>query len=165
MNPTAEPGTTEGLVELDAVLRLLGRLEGGVVNVGHGRDRTSVRRARAFVDAWAARGGLIGAVVSWPPSAASWLRPAERLAAGADLWVVADTPAGWAGIGPRLAATASWRADRTVAFPGLDDPTLPRLAGRAAVAGLSGVTHDGRTWSHDGQWLRSTGDGPAGAKA
>jgi hypothetical protein len=144
-------------VELAALLPLLDTMGPGVVNVGHGRDPESVRRARSFGEAWTARGGLLGMVVSWPPVAASWLRPATRLAAAADLWVVADTAAGWAGIGPRLATTARWRPDRTVAFPGLDDPGLARLAGHAAVAGLRGVTVDGRTWTHDGRWVRITG--------
>ena len=70
---------------------------------------------------------------------------------------VPDTPAGWAGIGPRLADTGRWRADRTVAFPGLDDPALPVAAGLPAGTGLRGVTTDGRTWTHDGGWLRITG--------
>ena len=146
-------------IELDAVVNLVRGLGDGVVNVGHGRDPASTRRAQAFLDAWTAQDGLLGTVVSWPAHAASWLRQAERLATGADIWVVADTPAGWAGIGPRLAETTRWRADRTVAFPGLDDPRLVISTGRVAVTGLRGVTADGRTWTHDGRWLRITGSG------
>jgi hypothetical protein len=153
----AADADTEGVTwtdELATVTRLVRELGPVVVNVGHGRDRDSILRARAFLHGWAEHGGHIGAVVSWPPSAASWLRPAARLARGADTWVIADQPGGWAGIGPRLAATGRWRADRTVAFSGLADPTLPSLAGVPATDGLRGATHDGRIWQLRGTWLR-----------
>jgi hypothetical protein len=142
-------------LETAAVLALVRRLRPGSVNVGHGRDPASIVRAEAFAGAWTDLGGDIGVVVSWPATAASWLRQARRLAAGADTWVVADTPSGWAGIGPRLAATGLWRADRTVAFPGLDDPALSRVAGPAATEGLRGVSADGCTWQHTNGWLRT----------
>lgn len=151
----AERGTAQLQLELTVVNDLLQRLRPGVVNVGHGRDLASCVRAAAFVDAWTRRGGTIGAVVSWPASAASWRRQARRLSADADTWIVADTPSGWAGIGPRLAETGLWRADRTVTFPGLDDPALSRLAGQAATEGLRGVSTDGRTWQHTNGWLRT----------
>ncbi|MFG2001468.1 hypothetical protein ACGFNU_20190 [Spirillospora sp. NPDC048911] len=130
--------------ELDAMLRLLEGEGARLVNVGHGRSPASAARARAFLDAWP---GDVGAVVSWPAAAASWLRPARRLAAGApDAWVIADEPAGWAGIGPRLAATGLWRAHATFAFTGLAGPRLPALAGPESTEGLRGVTAGGRIW-------------------
>jgi hypothetical protein len=148
-----QPSTPGLQSELDTVLRLLRGLRPGVVNVGHGRDDTSIARATAFAEAWAETGGTVGAIVSWPPSAASWLRHARRLSADADTWVVADTATGWAGIGPRLADTDLWRADRTVAFPGLDDPSLTRLA---ATEGLRGASTDGGTWHHVHGWLHTS---------
>jgi hypothetical protein len=150
---TGHPGGPDGLA---TVLRLVRELEPGVVNVGHGRDDACTARARAFADAWTEQGGHLGAIVSWPSAAASWLRQADRLATGADTWVIADTPTGWAGIGPRLLDTGRWSPRRTVAFPGVDDPTL---AGRAETHGLRGATRDGRVWHIDGPWLR-IGDGP-----
>jgi hypothetical protein len=160
--PAARIGVPPGVhapaslgTELTAVLALVRRLQPGTVNVGHGRDPGSSARGRAFADAWAGLGGDLGVVVSWPASAASWLRQARRLSAGADTWVVADTPGGWAGIGPRLAATGLWRADRTVAFPGLDDPALCRVAGLVATDGLRGVSADGRTWQFANGWLHT----------
>lgn len=143
--------------ELAAVLQLTAapRPAAVLVNVGHARDPGSRARAAAFVAAWTARGGEIGAVVSWPATAASWLRPASRLVAGPpDGWVVADYPDGWRGIGPRLVATGRWRADRTVAFAGLGTPDLPLAAGRCATDGLRGATGDGRSWSILDGWLR-----------
>jgi hypothetical protein len=157
--PSPDAEITTLPVELDVVMSLVRQLGDGVVNVGHGRDPASIRRAQAFAKEWAAQGGFLGTIVSWPDTAASWLRQATRLATGGDIWVVADTPTGWSGIGPRLADTARWRVDRTIAFPGLDHPSLPVRAGRAVVAGLRGVTTDGRIWTHDGRWLRVTGSG------
>lgn len=152
---TAETGRAERAgaeiagAELTAVLQLTAALRPAatLVNVGHGRGPGARARAAAFVAAWTARGGEIGAVVSWPATAASWLRPASRMVAGPpDAWVVADRPDGWRGIGPRLLATGSWRADRTVGFAGLGAPDLPLVAGRAATDGLRGATVDGRMW-------------------
>jgi hypothetical protein len=54
-------------------------------------------------------------------SLAAWLRQAVQLVTGADIWVVADTVTGWAGIAPRVAASA----DRAIAFPGLDTSVCP----------------------------------------
>lgn len=98
--------------ELSGVLTLVGGLEPRVVNVGHDRKPASLARAQAFLEVWCGSGGQVGAVVSWPQTAASWLRPAIRLADDADTWVVADVPHGWAGLGPRLAATALWDRSR-----------------------------------------------------
>ncbi|MET9341581.1 hypothetical protein [Nonomuraea sp. NPDC003804] len=139
--------------ELTAVLRLVGQQHPLLVNVGHGRSAACADRARAFVAAWEAVGGHIGAVVSWPEEAASWLRPACRLVAGhPDLWVVADEPEGWKGMGRRLVATGVWRPSRTIAFAGLAVPDLPGVAGPEATEGLRGARADGGLWLvRDGQ--------------
>jgi hypothetical protein len=140
-----------GMTELDAILAVLARRRAGLVNVGHGRDEDSRRRATSFLDAWE---GEVGVVVSWPSDAASWLRPARRFAAGApDAWVVADTAAGWAGFGRRLAETVSWEPGRTVAFAGLADPSLPLVVGRAATDGVCGAFADGGLWRFAGGLL------------
>lgn len=133
--------------ELNGVLRLVSQQHPLLVNVGHGRSAASADRARAFVEAWEDVGGHVGAVVSWPEEAASWLRPACRLVAGhPDLWVVADEPEGWKGMGPRLVATGVWRPGRTVAFAGLAVPDLPALAGEEATEGMRGARADGKLW-------------------
>src|SRR5262245_30078121 len=105
------------MTELDTVLAVLARRRAVLVNVGHGRDEDSRRRVASFLDAW---DGEVGAVVSWPADAASWLRPARRFTAGApDAWVVADTATGWAGFGRRVAENPLWEPARTVGFAGL----------------------------------------------
>jgi hypothetical protein len=48
------------------------------ISIGHGRDAESTAWARSFASRWLDGGGEVGAVVSWPAEAASWLRPAAR---------------------------------------------------------------------------------------
>ncbi|MBV8933395.1 MAG: hypothetical protein JOZ47_11190 [Kutzneria sp.] len=140
---------------MSALLAAASRRGATVVNVGHGRMGESAASARAFVEAWP---GDIGVVVSWPAVAASWLRPARRLASGApDLWVVADDPQGWSRMGRRLASVPGWDAARTLAFSGLAAPRLPALAGFDATEGLCGVTGDGLPWTYrDGELVTWT---------
>ncbi|WP_157592196.1 hypothetical protein [Solirubrobacter soli] len=98
--------------DLRRALELLAEMDARLVAVGHGRDEASVAAARAFRATWPHD---IAVVVDWPRTAASWLRPAQRLtAADADAWVIADTPAGWANIERRLRETESWDPMRTV---------------------------------------------------
>ncbi|WP_181043747.1 hypothetical protein V5P93_006295 [Actinokineospora auranticolor] len=143
--------------ELATVLALVKRL-GTLVNLGHGRDPASVASARAFLDAW---DGEIGAVVSWPATAASWLRSACRFAGGApDAWVIADQARSWTGIGGRLAAMPEWRPGRTVAFAGM------AWDGLAGVEGLRGAGADGTEWTildRSVTWCRNlSGPGTSG---
>ena len=87
-------------------------MDATLVAVGHGRDPDCVAAARAFVEQW---DGQIAVVVDWPPTAASWLRQAEKLtAADPDAWAIADTPAGWEPVAKRLRATTRWDPMRTV---------------------------------------------------
>ena len=156
--------------ELDMIVRMVAARDPGLVSVGHGAGSESALEsalesapesalesalcATAFAERWRERGGTIGAIVSWPESAASWLRPATRFAAGApDLWVVADGPRGWAGMGPRLVADGRWDPRRTIAFAGLADPRLPDECPLAAVDGLSGAAADGTCWMFAGRDL------------
>ncbi|GAA4906631.1 hypothetical protein EV188_103475 [Actinomycetospora succinea] len=125
--------------ELDLLIALLDELRPEVLGIGHGRDTTATRRAHLAAQRWEARGGHLAALVSWPDTAASWLRQATKLTEDADTWLIADHPTGWAGIGPRLADDGRWSATRTVAFSSLAHPDLPRLAGAAATEGVHGA--------------------------
>jgi hypothetical protein len=150
----AERVTAPVDVELDAVMRMAIARRPLLAAVGHGRDRRSAARAAAFAERWSARGGRLTGIVSWPATAASWLRPATRLSAGApDLWVVADDPAGWAGMTARLVELGRWCPERTIAFGSLADPRLPDLCPRGGVDGLSGAAADGSQWTFDGDTL------------
>ena len=87
-------------------------MDAHLVAIGHGRDEASIAAARAFLAAWPRD---VAVIVDWRATAASWLRPAQRLTeAGADAWVIADTPAAWANVERRLRETGKWDPMRTV---------------------------------------------------
>ncbi|WP_410638933.1 hypothetical protein [Amycolatopsis sp. lyj-346] len=117
--------------ELEALLRLLG----GARHIVIGTDSSSRADGDQIAAAW---GGLVLATVTWPETAASWLRQARRFAAPEpDAWVVCATPAGWAGMCRRLQLSTSWSPHRTVA--------TAALAG-FPLSGLRGARADGTTW-------------------
>ena len=85
------------------------------ISLGHGRDTESSAWARAFAARWRDAGGELDAIVSWPASAASWLRPARALTRDApDAWVVADELATWTHVAHRLRTSTSWDPARTI---------------------------------------------------
>jgi hypothetical protein len=152
--------------ELAELVGLLTRPRARVVTVvvGHSRDAVSRTAADAFVAAWRARGGTVLTVVSWPETAASWLRPANRLTAELpDAWVVAAAPIGFAQLARRLRHSTDWDPARTYAFASLQDSRLPALAGRDVLHGLRGAAADGGTWDVRRGWVTSYP--PAGATA
>jgi hypothetical protein len=121
--------------ELDALVRLIGRARHVVI--GTAADPASRAGGARIASAW---GGLVLATVTWPETAASWLRQARRFAApDPDVWVVCATPAGWAGMARRLAASTSWSPHRTVVSAALKDLSLP---------GVRGARADGTTWEN-----------------
>lgn len=145
--PVPQPHTD---AELNTVLALLATQKPQVeaVTIGHGRDHASVAAAEAFAAAWTMHGGTILAVVDWPETAASWLRPATRLTAQRpDAWVIAAGLRGFAQLARRLRRSTDFDPARAVAFASLDDTRLITLAGPDAVNGLHGADADGRIWS------------------
>ncbi|MGW4527613.1 hypothetical protein [Amycolatopsis sp. NPDC004378] len=119
--------------ELDALLGLIGRARHIVL--GTAADPASRADGERIAAAW---GGLVLATVTWPETAASWLRQARRFAApDPDVWVVAATPAGWASMVRRLEKSTSWRPHRTVVTAALAEVRLP---------GVRGARADGSTW-------------------
>ncbi|WP_105970500.1 ABC transporter substrate-binding protein [Streptomyces geranii] len=144
--------------ELTALLGLLTMPRARIATVvtGHSRDTASVSAAEAFRAAWEARGGTVLADVDWPESAASWLRPARRLAAPApDAWVIAAAPPGFVQLARRLRHSTDWDPSRTYAFGSLSDSRVPALAGPGTLHGLRGATPDGGTWTVRGGWVTS----------
>ncbi|WP_433656466.1 hypothetical protein ACQPW1_34995 [Nocardia sp. CA-128927] len=117
------------------------------VSIGHSRDANSVAAAEAFASAWRERGHRVSAVVDWPEDAASWLRQAQRLTAGApDAWVIAAAVEGFVQLSRRLVHSTHWTARRTFAFSSLADPICGTLAGPEVLDGLRGVTSEGGSW-------------------
>lgn len=133
--------------ELARLLALLRQAGADSVAIGHGRHRASIAAAHALHAAWTSRGGIVPAVVDWPATAASWLKPARRLTVDdPDAWVVADTVAGCAQVLRRLAQQPNWTATRTFGLAGLADPGLVALAAPVTLTGMAGPTATGGTW-------------------
>ncbi|TGB14560.1 ABC transporter substrate-binding protein [Streptomyces sp. MZ04] len=151
--PAPVAHTDAELAALIGLLRLpKARIE--TVAIGHSRDPASRSSAEAFAAAWTARGGTILATVHWPETAASWLRPANRLTAelpGA--WVMAAAPLGFAQLARRLRHSTGWDPARTYAFGSLGDSRMPALAGPGTLDGLRGASADGATWDVRRGWV------------
>ena len=153
MPPEPGPGPHTS-AEIERLVELAHELRARVVAIGHGRNDASRMTAAAFARAWADHGGEIVDVVDWPATAASWLRPARRLAAGGpDAWVVADTPAGWAHMAQRLRRSTDWDPARTLGAASLDDVRVIELAQAATVQGMRGATSVGGSWRIVGRLL------------
>lgn len=119
--------------ELEALVRLIGRARHIVL--GTAASPASRADGERVAAAW---GGPVLATVTWPETAASWLRQARRFAAPEpDVWVVCATPAGWTGMARRLRLSTSWRPDRTLLTAALANFPIP---------GLRGTRADGTTW-------------------
>jgi hypothetical protein len=98
---------------------------------------------------------MIICTITWPETAASWLRQATRFAAAdPDLWVMAGPATGWAQMTRRLLWSTSWRPDRTLAFASLGTAPVISLVGAHNLPGLTGATTDGSTWQVSDRLLR-----------
>jgi len=133
------------------------------IAIGHGRHTASAGAADALAAAWAVGAGQVVAVVDWPAAAASWLRPAQRLAGSQpDAWILADTPAGCAQLASRLTGQPGWTPGRTFGFASVATPDLLALTPPGALAGMTGATAAGGSW-RIGQGLLLVNDDPEGA--
>ena len=145
------PGRT---IPANGVLRLLDAPTGLTASAG---------AADALAAAWTAGAGQVLAVVDWPAAAASWLRPAQRLADNQpDAWILADTPAGCAQLASRLTGQPGWTPGRTFGFASVATPNLLALTPPGALAGMTGATAAGGSW-RIGQSLLLVNDDPEGA--
>jgi hypothetical protein len=133
--------------ELARIRQLLRAARAAAIAIGHGRDGASVAAAQALAEEWTGAGGTVLAVIGYPAAAASWLRPARRLAAAQpDAWVIADNPAGCAQLARRLAGQPGWTAARTFGFASVATADLMPLAGPGLLDGMTGATPAGETW-------------------
>ncbi len=138
------PHTAGEISALVTMLRAAGAI---AIAIGHGRHTTSRDAVTALTEAWGRAGGTVLGTADWPAGAASWLKPARQLIrADPDAWVIADNPAGCAQLAMRLAQHEQWSAARTFGTASTDSPDLAALTGFGLLAGLRGVTADGRTW-------------------
>jgi hypothetical protein len=140
----AQAATTCTDAEITAVFTLLRELRATCIVLGTSSDAVSRANGARIARAWP---GAVLATVEWPESAASWLRQARRFAEPApDAWVVAASPAGWIGMGRRLACSTAWSPRRTIATASLADPALIAAGGLGTFDGLRGANGDGSTW-------------------
>jgi hypothetical protein len=142
-----QPPAGHTAAELARLLQLLRAARPAAIAIGHGRHPASAAAARALAAEWTAAGGTVLEVVSYPADAASWLRPARRLARGQPgAWVIADNPAGCAQLSRRLAGQPGWAAARTLGFASVATADLIPLAGPGLLDGMTGATPAGGTW-------------------
>ncbi len=138
------PHTAPELLRLMALLDAAGAR---TVAIGHGRHPASVAATAALAERWPGDGRAVLIVLDWPVDAASWLRPARRLAAAdADAVVMADTPAGCAQLGARLAEQPSWSPARTFGFASVASFDLLALTRPGVLSGMTGPTSTGGAW-------------------
>ena len=124
------------------------------VALGSGNSPAATRAAAGFARRFQAAGGSIICTVTWPESAASWLRQARRFAAAdPDLWVMAGPAIGWAQMTRRLLWSTPWRPERTIAFAAIGAAPVIGLVGVHNLAGLSGAAADGGTWQVSDEML------------
>ncbi|GIH14932.1 ABC transporter substrate-binding protein [Rugosimonospora africana] len=149
-----DPEATDA--ELGRLVALARQRGARTIAVGHGRTRAARVAAGSLSARWEADGGQVLATVSWPETAASWLRQATRFAAAApDIWVMTGPPVGWAQLTRRLLASTDWRPDRTLATAAIGTREALDLVGVRRLDGLAGVAADATTWTvSDGQLIR-----------
>ena len=117
------------------------------IAIGSGRTPHATDTVRRIAELWEDAGGQVIETVTWPETAASWLRPATRFAAARpDLWVMTGPTTGWAQMVSRLLWSTDWNPDHTLATAALCDlPTLRRV-GMGLLDGLVGADADGTPW-------------------
>lgn len=157
-SPLLPPGRAERVAEhlaeseaTDAELARMTELALGrgaqAIAFGRGNSPAAARAAASFARRWEAAGGTVICTVTWPESAASWLRQAIRFAAAdPDLWVMAGPAAGWAQMTRRLLWSTPWRPERTLAFAAIGTAPVIGLVGAHNLPGLAGATATGGAW-------------------
>ena len=163
-SPLLPPGIAGRMAETEATDAELSRMTelalsrgARAVAIGTGRSPAAAKAAAGFAGCFQATGGIIICTVTWPESAASWLRQATRFAAAdPDLWVMAGPATGWAQMTRRLLWSTPWRPERTIAFAAIGTRQVIGLVGAHNVPGLTGGTADGGSWQVRGGIIQVT---------
>ncbi|MET8050809.1 hypothetical protein ABZU75_24735 [Streptosporangium sp. NPDC005286] len=118
------------------------------VAIGSGRTARALAFADEFAAVWEATGGEVVDAITWPETAASWLRQATRFAgAGADLWIMTGPAAGWAQMTRRLLWSTRWRPEHALVTATIGSPETLELVGLWDLDGLAGVSSQGTPWT------------------
>ncbi|MYU24804.1 hypothetical protein [Streptomyces sp. SID8352] len=141
----ADPAVTRA--EVAALVRLALARRARTIAIGSGRTPRALETTRLIASAWERAGGIALATVTWPETAASWLRHASRFTdADPDLWMMTGPATGWAQMTRRLLWSTPWRPERTLATAAIGDPRTLALVGPVNLNGLAGTTAHGTTW-------------------
>lgn len=117
------------------------------IAIGSGRDLCAVRSAQDLAAAWRRSGGEVVLELTWPETAASWLRQANRFAAAdADAWIMLGPAQGWAQMTRRLLWSTHWKPTAALLAAAVSAPGALDLVGRHNLPGIAGVTNDGEPW-------------------
>ncbi|MEV6071105.1 hypothetical protein AB0L82_31550 [Nocardia sp. NPDC052001] len=143
--------------EIAAIIAVARARGARTLTLGSGRTSAAIATMAAVADQWERGGGRIADHITWPETAASWLRQARRFAtAPTDLWVMTGPRLGWAQMTRRLLWSTIWSARDTIVAT-IADPAALALVGTAYLEGLTGVDPDGSTWTvTDGLLLPAT---------
>jgi ABC-type branched-subunit amino acid transport system substrate-binding protein len=141
LNRTVTPDAVQGDALADLVEQELGGAEGTVVSVAGRNDAYGQGLAEDFQQNWEERGGqLTGRPILYDPQQPSYNSEAEQIVANdPDGFVIIDFPETYNKVGPALARTGDWDADRTFVTDGLASSQLPEDAGEESTEGLRGT--------------------------
>jgi hypothetical protein len=147
-HPGARSESSVTGAETTALLALARSRGAQTIAIGSGRTPAALDSVRALAQAW--EGGGVALEVSWPETAASWLRHATRFAAAdADLWIMLGPPLGWAQMTRRLLWSTPWKPARALLTGAVSEPDTLDLVGRHNLPGIAGVTREGHPWHLD----------------
>ncbi|MEU9322053.1 hypothetical protein [Streptomyces sp. NPDC048295] len=141
------PETVITEAEVTALVALACSRGARTAAIGSGRSPLARASVRATADVWVRAGGEVALELTWPETAASWLRQATRfVAADTDLWIMLGPPLGWAQMTRRLLWSTPWQPARTLLAGAVCDRRTLDLVELHNLPGISGVTRDGDTW-------------------
>ncbi|WP_228000444.1 hypothetical protein [Nocardia australiensis] len=135
-------------VEIAAIIAVARARGAHTLTLGSGRNPAAITTMAAVAAEWERGGRHIADHVTWPETAASWLRQARRFTATTpDLWVMTGPRLGWAQMTRRLLWSTTWTPRDTLVPAEIADPAALALVGTAYLNGLTGVDTDGSTWT------------------
>lgn len=148
--PSSQPDGSISGAEVAALVALARSRGTQVIAIGSGRAPAALDAARALAESWERAGGDIALELTWPETAASWLRQASHFAAAdADLWIMLGPPLGWAQMTRRLLWSTPWKPAHALLAGALCEPGTLDLVGLHNIPGIAGVTRDGQSWHLD----------------
>ncbi|MBU3064731.1 hypothetical protein KO481_24785 [Nocardia sp. NEAU-G5] len=147
------PAATDA--EIAAIIAVARARGAHTLTLGSGRTPPAIATMAAVAAQWERGGGRIADHVTWPETAASWLRQARRFTATTpDLWVMTGPRLGWAQMTRRLLWSTPWSASNTIVTSEIADPAALALVGTAYLEGLTGVDAEGSVWTVTDSLLR-----------